>query len=343
MTLAIVPFTADHFDAAAALLAARHRADRAWAPDLSARYEDCTAAASELRDLLAEEGMAGVAALRNGGLVGFLLGKRELSHPTSAWAGMMRPRSAEIPYAGWAAEPEQAAMVYPQLYAALAERWVAGGVTAHYVTVPLNRETADVWLDLGFGRFIEMGVRDTEPVAWSKAGGSIDIEVRRAGPDDEEAVQTLLTEMLRAWSDPPTFVPFLPETEAARRQFTAVLLADPACPHWLALVDGRVMGMQVFTEPASAHWNVSKLQSPEDAVYLFLASTMPGARGTGVGSALLAQTMAWARGTGYERCAAHFVTSTLAAVFWRARGFSPVSHWLCHVVDERAVWADGRT
>ena len=44
MSVDVVPFTTDHLDAAAALLAARYRRDRAWVPDLSPVYEDPAAA-----------------------------------------------------------------------------------------------------------------------------------------------------------------------------------------------------------------------------------------------------------------------------------------------------------
>ena len=132
-------------------------------------------------------------------------------------------------------------------------------------------------------------------------------------------MQTLMTEMFRAWSNPPAFIPFLPETTAARRQFIAELLADPACPHWLAFTGNQCVGMQVFTEPASPHWFVSTLQSPPQSVYLLLASTLPDERGRGVGTALLAHTMGWAREAGYACCTVHYVTATPAPAFWRGQ------------------------
>jgi hypothetical protein len=139
------------------------------------------------------------------------------------------------------------------MYATLAAGWPSQGLTTHYISIPANRDTAETWSDLGFGRLIEMGVRDTEPSAATPLTRNHDFEVRRATAADEEAIQTLVTEMLCAWSSPPAFIPFLPETTAARRQFIAEMLADPACPHWLACAEGRVVGMHVFTEPASAH------------------------------------------------------------------------------------------
>ena len=340
MSVTIVPFGEAHIEPAAALLAARHRQDRTWVQELPPRFEDPDADGAVLQKICAQDGMEGVAALRDGSLVGFMLGEPVLGVPTATWAGAMRPRSAEIPYAGFAAESGDGRL-YRSMYAALAAEWLNQGITTHYISIPANRDTAETWSDLGFGRLIEMGVRDTEPSATTHLTQARDIEVRRATAADQEAIQTLMTEMLRAWSSPPAFIPFLPETTAARRQFIAELSADPACPHWLAFAGGRVVGMHVFTEPASAHWNVSTLQSPPQSVYLFLASTLPEERSRGVGAALLAHTMAWAREAGYARCAAHYVTATRAATFWRGLGFRPASHWLSRSIDERALWAHG--
>ena len=341
MSVTVVPFGEAHIEPAAALLAARHRQDRTWVPELPSQFEDPAASAAVLHELCAQDGKEGVAALHDGSLVGFMLGTAELGSPAGTWAGMMRPRSAEIPYDGFAADRDDSKL-YRSMYATLAAGWLSQGLTTHYISIPANRDTAETWSDLGFGRLIEMGVRDTEPSAATPLTRDHDFEVRRATAADEEAIQTLATEMLRAWSSPPAFIPFLPETAAARRQFIAEMLADLACPHWLACAEGRVVGMHVFTEPASAHWHVSTLQSPPQSVYLFLASTMPEELSRGVGAALLAQTIAWAREAGYPRCAAHYVTATRAAPFWRGLGFRPASHWLSRSIDERALWARGQ-
>ena len=83
------------------------------------------------------------------------------------------------------------------MYAALAAEWLNQGLTTHYISIPANRDTAETWSDLGFGRLIEMGVRDTEPSATTHLTQARGIEVRRATAADQEAIQTLMTEMLR--------------------------------------------------------------------------------------------------------------------------------------------------
>jgi GNAT superfamily N-acetyltransferase len=100
--------------------------------------------------------------------------------------------------------------------------------------------------------------------------------------------------------------------------------------------------MQLFVEPTSPEWHLSRQQAPERCVYCFLACTVPEARSRGVGAALFARSTTWAREAGYEHCAAHYLTASRATPFWRGLGFRPISHWLSRAVDERVIWAHGR-
>ena len=336
------PFTDDHLDAAARLLAARHCHDRRWAPDLSPAYEEPAATLPVLQDLLTTAGMTGVVALRGGHLLGYLLGAPALHAPTSAWAGFMHPRAAEIPYAGHAVDPDDGCTLTPRLYAALAQGWVTHGLVGHYVTAPVTPETNESWSDLGFGRFIACGVRATAPFDERLGPCATDLTIRRASAADEEAIQMAMIEFFRSFADPPNFVPFLPETAAERRRFVAEHLADAGCPIWIACADDRLVALQMFEEPSSTQWHQSRLQTPPCALYLYIAYTVADARSTGVGAALLDHTMAWARASGYDHCMAHWATASRAAAFWRGRGFRPVSYWLYRTVDERAPWADGQ-
>ena len=110
MTVTIVPFDEAHIEPAATLLAARHRRDRVWAPALPPRFEDPAATGAVLQELCAQDGMEGVSARTcvTAAWLGSCWERPELGSPTAAWAGMMRPRSAEIPYAGFAADRDDA-------------------------------------------------------------------------------------------------------------------------------------------------------------------------------------------------------------------------------------------
>jgi GNAT superfamily N-acetyltransferase len=342
MTTTIVPFTAEYLDAAAVLLAARHSDDRREFPELPQRFEDPTLARPVLEALVAEPDMAGVVALCGETPAGFMLGAPVFVAATETWAGFSWPRSAIVPFTAHAAEREARAQLYPRMYAALGEGWLRAGINAHSGWVPTDRESTEVWSDLGFGRFIDLAVRDTSVPVTAGNGNAMAIDARRAEPEDAELVQALVTDFFRSFADPPIFVPFLPETSADRRRFVTEHLNDPACSFWLAFVDSRPVGMQLFVEPKSPHWDLSALETPDRSIYLHFAYTASDARSAGIGAALVRRTLAWARETGYDYCAAHYVTASRAAAFWRGLGFRPISRWLSRVVDERAIWAHGR-
>jgi GNAT superfamily N-acetyltransferase len=343
MSLQITSFTTDHLEAAASLLAARHRRDRAAFPALPDEFEEAEATLPLLRDLLTAEGATGVVALDSGRLVGYLIGSVEVGSPTRAFAGFMHPRAADIAYAGHAVAAPGDAVLTSRLYAALAQHWLRRGLTGHYVSVPLCREASEPWWELGFGQFIALGVRSTavgdEPVARPQP----DLEIRQATADDEGLLQDAMTGFMRTFAEAPIFVPFLDETAAERRRFVAEHLTQPGSPVWLAFTGGQFVGFQMFEEPSSPHWHLAPLETPPRSLYLQIAYTTPEGRGTGVGAALLRHNLAWARDAGYDTCIAEWVTSSRAAPFWRGQGFQPVSCWMCRAVDPRATWADGRT
>jgi ribosomal protein S18 acetylase RimI-like enzyme len=337
MRVTLVPFVTDHLEPAAALLAARHRRDRVEVPDLPPRYEDEDATVPILRDLTASDGMRGVVALREGRVVGYLLGAPLLRPPSHMGAGFRHPRSAQMPYAAHAVDPE-GSHLYPLLYAALAEEWVTSGLLGHYVYVPAILQATEVWTDLSFGRFIALAVRGTGLPSGNRAGEVPGIVIRRATIDDADVVQSQMTELFHSFAEPPLFVPCLPETDAARHHDVADYLADPMCPHWLAVANDRVVGLLILETPTSSQWHQPPLQSPPGAVYIDWAWTAPEMRSRGVGGALFVHAMTWAQEAGYASCMVDYMTASRAAAFWRNLGFRPVSYLLRRVVDDRVAW-----
>ena len=106
MPTTTAPFSSEHLEPAAALLAARHRQDRVWTPELSPAYEDPAATLPIVRDLLATDGTSGVVAMCEGNVAAYLLGTPDLGSPTRAFAGFSQPRAIEIPYGGHAVDPD---------------------------------------------------------------------------------------------------------------------------------------------------------------------------------------------------------------------------------------------
>lgn len=336
----IVPLSEEHYQAAAALLAARHRAVRARAPELPARYETEFSAREAFHRALDQPGAAGVAALEDGTdhLVGYLIGSPAIPNPTANYAMYMRPRSARVGYAGHAVTSEEGYDTYRDLYAALAPGWLRRGLFAHYIQIPAGDTVAEeAWFSLGFGQDIAYAVRDTGPVAGddrTPAG----LLLSQAGDEDIAEVTRLAEELARYHSTAPIFFPFLQEMADDLAKHQRELLAEPANTAWLAHRDGRAVGMQLFEARPPA-----EMDTPERCVYLYEGYTEPGGRGGGVGTALLRRSMAWAREQGFDHCALHFMTANiLGARFWQRSGFRPVQTRWCRVIDERIAWASAQ-
>jgi hypothetical protein len=148
----IVSITAEHLDMAAALLRARHQRDRTRIPDRSPGYEDPAAARPILTDLLAVDGASVVVALRDDRVVAYLLGAPVFRAPTAVFACFRPPRSVDIPHEGHAADPADAAVLYPRLYAARAQEWVCQGLVGHFIPIPANRmppSPGRIWASAG--------------------------------------------------------------------------------------------------------------------------------------------------------------------------------------------------
>jgi hypothetical protein len=74
MTTRIVPFTSDHLDAAAALLAARQQAIRGVQPELTEQYTNPAQTRPVVEEALANDVASGMVAIRDGHLAGYLIG-----------------------------------------------------------------------------------------------------------------------------------------------------------------------------------------------------------------------------------------------------------------------------
>jgi GNAT superfamily N-acetyltransferase len=329
-----MPFTGTHLDAAAALLAARQRADRLREPDLPSRYEDPATACAAIEAVLSQPMTEGVVALDGGRLAGYLAGSIVLPAPTSGQALFVAPRAVQVTEPGCAAEPDGAVETYRALYAALAPRWLAAGCFAHSVIVRRCDEQAmEAWSSLGFAREMVNGLHDLAPVPGEE--GTSSVAIAQAGPEDLDVVHGLATANLRYHTGSPVFSPYFPETEPELRARLGELLAEPErAPVWLAERDGRSVGLLNLVTPRE------RLSTPERAIHLMHGYTEPEARGSGVAGALLATAFRWARDAGYARCTINWHTANLlGGRFWQRSGFRPLTYGLTRTVDARIAWA----
>jgi ribosomal protein S18 acetylase RimI-like enzyme len=290
------PFADEHLDDAAGLLAERHHRHRAAEPLLPAIDGFRDHVEREWRT----EGASGAVALANGEAVGYLIGqRRDDALGPHVWSHL----------AGHAVHtPEHVR----DLYRVAAERWVAEGLTRHFVFVPALEKLIRPWFRLSFGASAALAVRETgrEP---STAGGVV---VRPSTPEDLEAAASFDRLLGEHLSRPPSFgglpVPVLREYVDDWRD----TWGDEQFTHFVAERDGRVVGhILLYRRPAD-------LRVPPDSIDLANAATEPAARGSGVGLALTAHVLTWAFEHGYPTMVTDWrMTNLEASRFWPKRGF----------------------
>jgi ribosomal protein S18 acetylase RimI-like enzyme len=297
--LEIQPFSEEHLGDAGRLLDQRHRRHRE-AEQLLAESHDF---AGEVEALWRGEEASGAVGLRDGRLVGYVLGiRKEARWGPNVW----------VDPAGHAAE---AAEDVRDLYAAAASRWVDEGRTRHYVVAPASDEPLlDSWSRLSFGRQHALAIRELPEVEWPDG-------VRLANEGDLDAIVDIAPVLPDHQDGSPVFGNAPRESEAELRAEIVEDLGNPEIANFLAEVDGRVVGNLVIapTELSSTHAGVARVPG---AAFLAYAATKPEARGLGTGVAMTNAGFAWARDHGFETMVTDWrETNLLASRFWPKRGF----------------------
>jgi GNAT superfamily N-acetyltransferase len=308
----------EHLDAAAALLAARHRAQRRVEPGLDPRYEDPAAARAELAALLNREDASGVAALRDGELEGYLLGTPlEASWGPNVWV-----------------EPAGHAVSTPELvrdlYAAAASRWVEEGRTSHYAIVPAtDPELVDAWFRLGFGHQHVHAIREPLDEAPAPPEG---IVVRRARREDIPLLAHIDLALPEHQALSPVFSPLpIPSYEETVAEWTEDF-DDPRFATFVAERTGEVLGAAIGCpiEVSSTH---RSLALPAGAGFLGFAAVLPEHRGLGAGRLLGDVVLAWAKEAGHPTVVTDWrMTNLLSSRTWPRLGFRPTFYRLFRAI-----------
>jgi ribosomal protein S18 acetylase RimI-like enzyme len=307
----VVPFSDEHLDAAARLLAARQARHREAEPALPERFEDPAAAREVIEEAWHAEGASGTAALREGRVVGYLIGT---PRETKIWG-----ENVWIELAGHAVEePEE----LRDLYAEAAARWVDEGRPRQYALVPANdAELVEVWFRLGFGQQHAHGLREVEPREVSLPPG---VEIREPREEEIEELIEVDLALPAHQSRSPVFSTTGQPTRDELREEWASTLAGNEEHVLVAYDDGKPVAVWSVSsvEASSQHRGVGR---PERAAFLGFASTLPEFRGSGLGLALTDASFAWAAENGYEVMVTDWrVTNLLSSRFWPKRGFRPI-------------------
>jgi GNAT superfamily N-acetyltransferase len=303
--------TAD-LDAAATLLADRHRRHRLVEPILDPAYEDPSAARAEIEKLLSGELASGWAARRGDDVVGFLVG---IGKDAKLWGP-----NVWIEPAGHAATDRSAVR---DLYGVAAASWVADGRKNHHVVVPASDEVlVDAWFSLDFGQQHIHALRENPPPSFGVVPRS-ELVIRPPTRDDIPALAELELVLPRHSPLSPLFsaVPMQP-VEEIREEIEADF-EDTEFTWFVAEHDGAVVGQAVGCALTKSSTN-SGLMRPQGASFLGYAAVFPEARGLGAGRALGEAYLAWSRDSGFASAFTDWRSTNLQADrTWRAIGFRP--------------------
>jgi hypothetical protein len=278
-------FTPDLVDAAALLLADRHRRHRLGVPGLDPAYENASTCAPLIAERLAAEGATGAIAFRAGQPAGYVLfttRDNEMWGP-NAWA-------EDVGNAG-------AAEAIRECYAAVAGKLVDAGINRHWAMVPATDvDLIDGWFSLSFGKQHDYGIRapvGTEPETSPRAG----LTIRRPTRQDIPALARLDVILPNHLVGAPVFSTLKPYTVEAAEAELEEDFDNPAYTYWVAEHDGRVVSTLVGTSiHESSSWGPT--MKPVSAGLLGYAATFADAGGRGAGPALTKSFFYWGRDEG---------------------------------------------
>jgi ribosomal protein S18 acetylase RimI-like enzyme len=332
VSVQVIPFDDGLLSQAGELLARRHRRDRVVLPGLPARFEDPDVAREAIKATLQRKQAGGFAALEDGRLVAYLIGDMVVDN---LWG-----RSGWVRTPGCAHAPDVGVGIIRDLYAALGARWVGYGIFFHFVLVPVaDPVLVQAWFSLSFG--IEQVHALIDLGAINRASPSVpsEIEIRRAGARDRQHLAEMSDVIWKTQVQAPVWGVMMPETVGENVEGWGELVDQADVTVWLALMEGRVVGVQGYWPAERADDN---LLIPEECAHMSVAGTREEARGRGIGTLLTNHGLAQARLAGYRFCETDWrSTNLLASRFWPRRGFRPVAYRLVRRIDQRIAWADG--
>ena len=298
--LDVVPFTDDHLDAAAALLAARHARHREAEPLLPVVADFRAEIEREWR----ADGASGVFASRGGEPVAYLVARPLPYGGGGTWmvAGI----------AGHAVEGDAEAA--RDVYAAAAQGWFEAGHMRHGVFVPAHDGALiDAWFRLSFGASAALATREATAEAPFDAG----VQIRLGEPRDLEDAARLEVALNEAMTPSPSFSGAQPDLAEIVEEWRDTW-DDERFVHFVADRDGRIVGHALlYRRPPD-------LRVPVASIDLGQAATHPDVRGSGAGRALTAHVIRWAYEHGFPVIVTDWrMTNLWASRFWPRRGFRP--------------------
>ena len=314
----VTTFQDEFLSEAAALFIANFRKQRQATPLLPDKLEEPEQVINLLKDFL--HSTPGIAALRNGRLVGYL-----------SWLPIDRFRNMDrtgafCPEWGHAVAEDGAASIYLAMYRKAAVQWNTAGCQVYAITLlSADQPAAKFWFWNGFGMIVINAIRSTQPLNISKPKNLV---IRAAQPEEAETIARLESEHYIHYSSPPiSMVPQPPEDVEGYREF----LRRPNCKVWLAWIGNDPVGYVRF-EPQA--FGAAAIVRSDTTIAISAAYTRPQFRGHGVAPALLEAGLQHYAAKGFNICSVDFEsTNPEASHFW-LKYFDPVCISVMRILEK---------
>ncbi len=328
MKTEFLPFTYEMIPAAGELLARRHRRNREILAVLPTRFEQPDVAAKAVETHLEKKNTSGYAALRDGKMVAYFLGTTTVQ-PWGRCGWVYLPGSA-------LAEGESVETLQ-DLYVLLGDDWVRRGVFIHHTYLSVaDSDIVEAWFSLDFGKERIDAVLDFSQVEIPEIRIPDGIQIRRAGPGDNEHLAGMSHLIYRELEKAPYWHPTPPEEWDELREGWAELADDETVHTWLALDGEKAVGTIASWKEAEGPTDV--LVGPQTFTFS-VAATRPESRGRGIATALTWTCLAHAREQGFEYCYTDWISPNLAASrFWPRFGFKEVAYRLTKQINPMIAW-----
>jgi GNAT superfamily N-acetyltransferase len=312
MALDIVPLRDQHLQDAALLVQSRYRALKQPLPLLPARWERLSEIAPLLREMLPTS--PGVAAIRDGKLVGFMMA---LIIPS-----FLGQRTAYCPEWANGATYVEPGVIYEQMYGRLAVQWASSGCRLHAVSLmALDAVTTNAWHWMGFGLVTIDALRDLSPVDVKPSS----VKIRMANMGDVGTATTFGELLQKHLTSPPISWQNEPHDYAQ-------WLRAPGNVMWLAQAGGKIVGCMGLS---TGNPDASLILRDDKTASIVMTFVTDRYRGQGVAGALLNHALEAARNQGYERCAVDFEPmNTAAARFW-LKWFKPATYTMLRWIPDK--------
>jgi ribosomal protein S18 acetylase RimI-like enzyme len=313
----IKPITQEQCAQAATLFVARYQQLRTMFPILPDRMANPARVSGLLEQLIVNRG--GVAAWEQGRLVGYLCW---LYYDSFRGTGR---RGAYCPEWAHACTGVNRRAIYRALYSAASAQWAADGCQVHAITLLANDlEAQQVWFWNGFGLLLADGMRPMQPLGASCNPG---LTIRKAMPDDAEALCVLDAEHCRYYSTPPIFM--TPRHGASAQAFREFVSKERNSV-WFAADGDTPVG---FIRYDGYDYDCADIPQSDEGAFISGAYVRPAYRGRKVAVALLDAALRDYGARGFSSCVLDFETfNPNAATFW-PRYFDLVCYSLMRVPE----------